>query len=268
MKFFLVDVKSITPSKPLEQFDKAEVEKLADLILECNGLLKPLVLKPTGPESYVVIQGDMEFHAAVRAREKDPRKGEMVNAFVIHPKAEETVIKQIQRLQGAASPLPDNVDSSSSQLLQEVQAQVKNINRKIEDLTSLPSQVARLMQQLQLLERDFKESVNALNQKMANSENTFSQKVETKFQEILDYVKQIPVSPTPPKPISHEVEQAFLDFLNDREESDLCEIRGIKEKTAEKIISKRPYNSLGDVKKKLGASTTEKWLKSFSEKNL
>ncbi|OQX28378.1 MAG: hypothetical protein BWK80_00365 [Desulfobacteraceae bacterium IS3] len=184
MKFFLVDVKSITPSKPVEQFDKAEVEKLADLILECNGLLKPLVLKPTGPESYVVIQGDMEFHAAVRAREKDPRKGEMVNAFVIAPKAEETVLKQIQTLQGAATPPPEYLinhdelslkeasslkkdtesvcrkeDSLSSQLLAQLQAQVKNVNLKIEDLTSsLPSQLIRMIQQL--LERDVKEVIN------------------------------------------------------------------------------------------------------------
>jgi len=172
MDFFLVDVKSITPSKPVEQFDRAEVEKLADSILECNGLIKPLVLKPAGPESYAVIEGDMEFHAAVRAREKDPRKGEMVNAFIISPKAEETVLKQLQRLQGA-TPAPEYLikhedssaqkdtesvsrkeDISFSQLLEEV----KNINRKVEDLTSsLPSQFTKLMQ---LMERDFKESLN------------------------------------------------------------------------------------------------------------
>jgi len=271
MKFFLVDVKSITPSKPVEQFDKAEVEKLADSILECNGLIKPLVLKPAGPESYVVVQGDMEFHAAVRAREKDPRKGEMVNALVISPKAEETVLEQIQKLQGTATPSPDKetepIDSSSSQFLQEV----KNINRKIEDLTSsLPSQLIRMMQQV--LERDFNESLNLLNQKIANLENTFSQKAETKIQEILDYLKQIvkePVTPIPPKPISSEVVKAFLDFLNNREESDLRKIDGI-DKRAETIIRYRPYNSLDDLNKVkgFGQKTTEKWLKSFNEKNL
>ncbi len=266
MKFFLVDVKSITPSKPVEQFDKAEVEKLADSILECNGLIKPLVLKPAGPESYVVVQGDMEFHAAVRAREKDPRKGEMVNALVISPKAEETVLEQIQKLQGAATPSPEYLikhkdssvqkdaepisrkeDISSSQVLQEVQKEVKSINRKIEDLTSsLPSQL--ILQQL--LERDFNESLNLLNQKL--------DKQEVKLQEILEYVK--PLQP-----------EDFLDFLNNKEKSELVRVKiGIGEKKAETIISNRPYNSLDDLNKVkgFGQKTTEKWLIAFSQKNL
>ncbi len=71
MDFFLVDVKSITPSVPFEQVDKTQVEKLADSILECNGLLKPLVLKPTGPESYAVINGNKEYYAALQAIEPD-----------------------------------------------------------------------------------------------------------------------------------------------------------------------------------------------------
>ena len=99
MEFFLVDVKSIMASVSSEQIDKAKVEKLADLILECNGLLKPLILKPTGPESYVVIKGNTEYYAALKAREKNPRKGEMVNAFVISPSAEEAISKQLEALE-------------------------------------------------------------------------------------------------------------------------------------------------------------------------
>jgi len=299
MKFFLVDVKSITPSKPVEQFDKAEVEKLADSILECNGLLKPLVLKPTGPESYVVIQGNMEFHAAVKAREKDPRKGEMVNAFVISPKAEETVLKQIQHLQGAATPPPEYLiqheelslkeesspkkdtepvcrkeDGLSSQLLEQVQAQVKNINLKIEALaSSLPSQILRMMQQLQLFERDFNESFNALKQKTVNLENIFDQKFKQQtaaFQELSDLIVKKVVVP-PPKPISPEDEQAFLDFLNNKEKSELVKVKiGIGEKKAETIIRNRPYDSLEKLNniKGFGQKTTENWLKSFREKKL
>lgn len=269
MRFFLVDVKSITPSKPVEQFDKMEVEKLADSILECNGLSKPLILKPTGPESYVVIQGDMEFHAAVRAREKDPRKGEMVNAFVISPKAEETVLKQIQRLQGAATPSPEHIvnhgdssvqkdresvsrkeDISFSQLLQEV----KNINRKVEDLNSLPSQFIKMM------ERNFSESFNLLSQKIANLENTFNQK----FEQLSGSIK--PVKPVliliPP-----EKEQAFLDFLNDKETLGLPKISGIGPVGTKAIISNRPYNSIDDVKNKLNIKILN-ILISYSQKNL
>jgi hypothetical protein len=57
-------------------------------------------LKATGVETYTVIDGHFEYYAAVRAREKEPRKGEMVNAFVISPKEEDIVVKQASAIRG------------------------------------------------------------------------------------------------------------------------------------------------------------------------
>ena len=99
MEFFLVDVKSITPPLSIKQADKTQIKQLAESILECNGLIKPLVLKQTGPETYAVISGHTGYYAALKAREIDPRKGEMVNAFVIPPNAEESVTRQLKALE-------------------------------------------------------------------------------------------------------------------------------------------------------------------------
>ena len=98
IEFYLVDVKNINSDIPRSNFGESDLENLADMILESGGIIKPLVLKATGVETYTVINGHFEYYAAVRAREKEPRKGEMVNAFVISPKSESIVVKQLEAL--------------------------------------------------------------------------------------------------------------------------------------------------------------------------
>lgn len=108
MNFSLVDVKSITSNEPRSNFSEADLEHLADIIIETGGIIRPLVVKMTGVESYTVVDGHFEYYAAVRAREKNPRQAEMVNAFVIAPKLENLVTKQVASLKG--------IDSSTKQV--------------------------------------------------------------------------------------------------------------------------------------------------------
>ena len=98
--FSLVDVKSITSDVPRSNFAEADLDNLADIILEAEGIIRPVVVKATGIESFSVVDGHFEYYAAVRAKEKDARKGEMVNAVVISPKIEDIVTKQAAILQG------------------------------------------------------------------------------------------------------------------------------------------------------------------------
>jgi len=91
----LVDVSGITSTVPRSAFDADQVESLAQSILESGGLLSPIVLKQTGPESYEVLAGDLEYHAAARAKELDPRKGEMVNAYVVPPQHQAAAVAQV-----------------------------------------------------------------------------------------------------------------------------------------------------------------------------
>ncbi|WP_353931481.1 chromosome partitioning protein ParB [Okeanomitos corallinicola TIOX110] len=100
MRFYLVDVKDIVSDFPRSNFDEVELQKIAELIIESGGLIKPLVLKQSGAESYTVIEGHLEYYAAVTAKEKNPRQCETVNAFVISSKIEDLVLKQVAAITG------------------------------------------------------------------------------------------------------------------------------------------------------------------------
>ena len=85
-EFAKVDLKEINSDVSRSSFSEQEIEQLADSILKNDSLLRPLIVKQTGIESFIVLDGHLEFYAAVRAREKNPRQAEMVNSFVISPK--------------------------------------------------------------------------------------------------------------------------------------------------------------------------------------
>ena len=100
----MVDVESVTSNVPRSNFQEADLEILADLILESGGILKPLVLKKTGFEQYEVVDGHFEYYSAVRAREKNPSEGDMVSALIISSENEDVALKQIASLKGIDSP--------------------------------------------------------------------------------------------------------------------------------------------------------------------
>jgi DNA uptake protein ComE-like DNA-binding protein len=99
--FFMVDVKDIQVSTTDHNFSQTVIENLADAMLASGGLIKPVILKQVGLQSYQLIDGHLEYYAALQAKAKDPRKGEMVNAFVISPDQEDLVRQQVTVLQSA-----------------------------------------------------------------------------------------------------------------------------------------------------------------------
>ncbi|MEH2321584.1 chromosome partitioning protein ParB [Nostoc sp.] len=122
MKFYTVDVKNITCNVPPSNFSNDALNSLADMIIESGGIIRPLILKTTGLETYVVVDGYFEYYAAVRAREKNPRQCEMVNAFVISPKNEDVIFKQVAAFRelgsddkpGVKTPIQTNYSESIS----------------------------------------------------------------------------------------------------------------------------------------------------------
>jgi hypothetical protein len=98
IKCFFVDVKSISSDLPRSTFAESDLDRLADLILETDGLLRPLILKQVGIEQYTVIEGHREYYAALRAKEKDLKKAEMVNAFLINANSQKSAIEQLKLL--------------------------------------------------------------------------------------------------------------------------------------------------------------------------
>jgi hypothetical protein len=117
------------------------------MILDSGGIIRPLILKATALETYTVVNGHFEYYAAVRAREKDARKGEMVNAFVISPKSESTVAKQAEALRAMESPdqvkpLPNTTN---------LESRLANIELRIEkQLNELRSEQAQERQRIEV----------------------------------------------------------------------------------------------------------------------
>jgi len=152
INFSLVDVKSITSNEPRSNFAEADLENLADIIIEAGGIIRPLVLKAIGIESYTVIDGHFEYYAAVRAREKSPREGEMVNAFVIDSKVEDLVVKQVA-------------------FFKEIDSSIQSIKSEIET-TKLEPRLANLELRL---EKQFNEFRSEFIQEKQRIDNQFKQ---------------------------------------------------------------------------------------------
>ena len=91
-------VKEITSNVPRSNFNKADIQELAESILAVEGLIRPITVRPTGIDKYKVVDGHLELWAAVRAKEINPRKGERITAIVIEGPKANAIEKQVQLL--------------------------------------------------------------------------------------------------------------------------------------------------------------------------
>ncbi|MDM9583683.1 MULTISPECIES: chromosome partitioning protein ParB [unclassified Nostoc] len=160
INFSLVDVKSIASNEPRSNFAESDLENLADIIIETGGIIRPLVVKVTGVESYTVVDGHFEYYAAVRAREKNPRQGEMVNAFVIAPKLEDLVVKQVASLKG--------IDFSTKQVTPQpettkLEPRLANLELRLEK--QFNEFKSEFLQERQRIDSQFKQLENLIPQK-------------------------------------------------------------------------------------------------------
>ncbi|MGF1478296.1 MAG: ParB N-terminal domain-containing protein [Cyanophyceae cyanobacterium] len=134
--FLKVDVESITSNVPRSQFSEANLERLAERLLETEGLLKPLVLKKTAFESYEVIYGHLEYYAAVRASEKNPRQAEMVNVLVVPEGREAAAIQQIETLQQLSATARNSAlatdTAAATGSLQSLESRLMNLELRVE----------------------------------------------------------------------------------------------------------------------------------------
>jgi predicted nucleic acid-binding OB-fold protein len=169
MKFYTVDVKNISSDTPRDKFSVVDLEKLADLIIDSGGLMRPLILKTTGLETFAVIDGHFEYYAAVRAREKNPRQCEMVNAFVIPPKNESLLSKQIALFKTFDSSGDINDSTSTQEKNLESSVSKEEIDLMTEQIKNLRTQLAQetqekqnLYHQLLLLEGQIQKQSNPL----------------------------------------------------------------------------------------------------------
>jgi hypothetical protein len=139
----LVAVKKISSNVPRSQFAENDLNRLAELILQVEGIINPPVIRRKSLDSYEVVAGDFEYYAAARAREIDPRKGEMIAAFIFEAENEEVLKQQVEILRNR-----DSEESTTKQANILVQ-QFENLPQQVENLTTMLTQVAALVKQIQ-----------------------------------------------------------------------------------------------------------------------
>jgi hypothetical protein len=156
IKCYFIEVQSIVSSQPRSNFQESEVEKLADLILETDALIRPLIVQDAGNEKYTVIEGHLEYYAAVRAREKNPIDAEEVNAFVIPEKVQKSAIEQlatcnnhllVSRQSSSTSSIANltETNSSTDKLTAEVSASIGSHIKPILDRLDNQEKVLELL---------------------------------------------------------------------------------------------------------------------------
>ena len=166
IRFELVDVKDISSSVPRSHFSEATIDQLAELILACGGLVKPLVLKRTGLESFEILEGHLEYYAAAKAKQKDSRKGETVNAFVLAAKHESEILSQLELLgRSPAGP-------AAPEAIAQPQAPAANLEHRITNLET------HLTQELAALRENFLQQNQQLVERMLGVENSLPKPIK------------------------------------------------------------------------------------------
>lgn len=121
----LVPVKKITSNVSQSNFSADDIQRIANLILETEGVINPIILRRTGLETYEVIAGHLEYHAAVKAREISPLKGEMIQAIILEANNEKAILEQIEKLRTHPSSFKELVDEHQLEIINIFQDQIQ-----------------------------------------------------------------------------------------------------------------------------------------------
>ncbi|MGK7941343.1 MAG: chromosome partitioning protein ParB [Crocosphaera sp.] len=144
MDFFLIDVDTIKCSVPYSQIKDHEkkIHRLANLILDSEGIINPIFVKKIGSNSYELVYGEIEYYAMVEVGKIDPEKGEVIAAFIIEEKQQELVKNQINFLRKSLLNEEDNSQlfctaSDNYNKLNSVQKDINEIQTKLEFLMEM-----------------------------------------------------------------------------------------------------------------------------------
>ncbi|MDF5727514.1 MAG: ParB N-terminal domain-containing protein [Rhizonema sp. PD38] len=231
----LIAVKKITSIQSRSNFSDDDIEQAAKLILELEGVINPIVVRRTSLQSYEVIDGEFEYHAAARAREIDPRKGEMIGVFIIEPENEELIRKQVELLRKSKSAVP----SLSTHLIDN--GSISNITelRLINTETRITNIESRGESRLLELEAEFRLEIKKVNERLKEVENKLPKPIEPleavnnfSLPELTSKLKRLKVkNQIIERIISERHKSKFTSFSNIVERID-----GLADKTMLKII--------------------------------
>lgn len=121
-------VKEIKSNVPSSNFKESDIQELAELILEAEGVISPIIIKPTGIDTYEVIDGHFQYHAAVRAKEIDGRKGERITAIVMEGPKAKAIEKQVALLNKTETAQEQPQETAQKVVTEPVTAEPEKVN--------------------------------------------------------------------------------------------------------------------------------------------
>ncbi|MDJ0595408.1 MAG: hypothetical protein QNJ72_36400 [Pleurocapsa sp. MO_226.B13] len=131
----LVEVITITSKRSRSQFGEQEIEQAAQLIVEAEGIINPIVVARTGINSFEVVNGHFEYYAAARAREIDLARAETIAAYIVEEE-NEAITKQIEifRKPQSENTKVATADSNySNNTVDNLQTRVNNLELRMEN---------------------------------------------------------------------------------------------------------------------------------------
>lgn len=189
--FRLIPIEEVICDGPKPRFSTEDLEALAQNILNTGGLLSPLVVTQTEIESYSLIDGELNYYAALRAQEIDPRAAEMVGVFVVEESHRELAKEQLSRLH----PSTANVDDSSSdsknlhELIMKMMKQVSSFSPGETSFSDQLDELRKVIQDQHLTIQNLNENLSQLGQQVSRLSQAVTQ-FEEKIQAIPSTTKK------------------------------------------------------------------------------
>ncbi len=141
----LVEVRTIASDQPRSNFDEQKIEKAAQLIIEAEGIINPIIVSRTGINSFQVLHGHLEYHAAARARELNLEIGEAIAAYIIEEENKATIEEQVSIFRESQEPKP--IEGNVSNLEFRLTNLESRIENRFNELTSEFSQKNQELEQ-------------------------------------------------------------------------------------------------------------------------
>ena len=175
-----VDIVSVHTSASRSGFSQDEIEKLARNFLLSGGSTKPLIVRRINEEEFDVIEGHLEFYAALRAKEIDDNF-EMIQAIILDSKNEKAVIEQVDLLKEGVNSSPiipdNNIIERIKNLEDHLSSDINNLKDQLNNQTELTN-----------LENILKSQFDALKKELISEE--FIQKIADR---VIDEIKPKPI---------------------------------------------------------------------------
>jgi hypothetical protein len=233
----IILVKNIRCDVAKQQFSAEKLERAAQLIIDIEGIISPIIVRREGVEHYRLIHGEFEYYAAMRAREIDSIRGESIDAYIVDAENQKTIEQQIQVFREHTHPSEQNMNNFSGQQLESL---LKSCLQPIMDrLTAIEAQLAHTKIDIPHTPQQEIQPISA---------HTDS-KIELSVQEI---EKATLLSETP-KPIP-----AYLQLINELQHDRLTERLkqlSINKPITEAILANRPFASEQALSSTKGVAT-------------